>query len=75
MLLVVIGYMMVPYHAEKYVFLVDINNMSFSDIPYKYLFEVLTKMGTFYCGNVEKTIIYNYSSAKLLWSIASKFIP
>ena len=49
--------------------------MSFSDIPYKYLFEVLTKMGIYYSGNVFKAIIYNYASAKILWSIASKFIP
>jgi len=38
LMLVVLGYKMVPYHNEKYVTIMDFNDMEFSKIPFKYLY-------------------------------------
>jgi hypothetical protein len=40
-MLVVLGYRMVPYHAEKYTMIMDFNDIAFADIPYMYLYDAL----------------------------------
>jgi hypothetical protein len=42
---------MTPYYAEKYIVIMDFNNMDLTDIPYKYLYDILSKMSVYYCGN------------------------
>lgn len=51
LMLVVLGYRMVPYHVEKYNFILDLNNISITEIPYRYMFAALDRLGTYYCGN------------------------
>ena len=58
-MLVVLGYRMVPYHSEKYVTIMDFNDMEFSKIPFKYLYEIFSKMNVYYCGNSQRAFIYN----------------
>jgi hypothetical protein len=50
-MLVVLGFKMVPYYAEKYNLILDFNDISLTDIPYVYLYGSLEKLGTYYCGN------------------------
>ena len=38
LMLVVIGFRNVPYHAEKYINIFDLCDMNMTEIPYKYLF-------------------------------------
>lgn len=38
LMLVVMGYRMVPYFAEKYILLFDLNHMKLSEIPYTKIF-------------------------------------
>lgn len=40
-MLVVLGYRMVPYHAEKFNLIMDLNNISLANIPYRYLYNAL----------------------------------
>jgi len=40
-MLVVLGFRMVPYHAEKYNFIMDLNNISIPDLPLRYLYSAL----------------------------------
>lgn len=51
LMLVVLGFKMVPYHAEKYNLIMDFNDISLTDIPYVYLYESLDKLGIYYAGN------------------------
>ncbi len=71
----VMGYKMVPYHAEKYIAIMDFNNMSLTDIPYKYIYEVFSKMDVYYCGNMEKAFVYNIKGIGFAWNLISTFIP
>ena len=64
-----------PYHAEKYVCVFDFNNMNATDVPYKYLYEVMIAMNLYYCGNVEKTVVYNAKGINSIWSFVKGFIP
>lgn len=50
-MLVVLGFRTVPYYAEKYICIFDLCDMNVTEIPYKYLYEVLTGMNLYYCGN------------------------
>ena len=75
LLLVVLGYRTVPYHAEKYINIFDLCNMNMTDIPYFYLLEVFTAMNLYYCGNTEKTFIYNCKGIGSLWTLAKRFVP
>ncbi len=59
LMLVVLGYRMVPYHSEKYNLIIDLNNISLSNIPFRILYAALEKLGIYYCGNTEKTFVYN----------------
>ena len=74
-MLVVMGIRTVPYHAEKYVCIFDLNNMPISEIPFRYLKDLVTSMSVYYSGNVEKTLIYNANSIDFLWKIGKRFIP
>jgi len=42
---------MIPYHIEKYILLMDFNDISFTDIPIMYLKEAIDKINMYYCGN------------------------
>jgi hypothetical protein len=59
LMLVVLGYRMIPYHSEKYVTIMDFNDMEFSKIPFKYLYEMFSKMNIYYCGNSQRAFVYN----------------
>jgi len=73
--LVVMGFKMVPYHAEKYTVIMDFNDISLGDIPYGYLYDALQKMGIYYCGNSERTLIYNSTGIGNFWRFVSMFLP
>lgn len=49
-MLIVYTYRMVPYHAEKVTFIVDLLNVSLRNIPLFSLYEDMKKMGMYYCG-------------------------
>lgn len=74
-MLVVLGYRTVPYHAEKYVCIFDLNNAALSELPFQYLLKLTMSMGVYYSGNVERTLIYNAKGINMLWSLGSRFIP
>jgi len=66
---------MVPYHAEKYNLFMDLNNISLANIPYKYLYHALEKISIYYCGNSEKTFVFNAEGIGHLWGFISFFLP
>lgn len=68
LMLVVLGFRTVPYHAEKYICIFDLNNMTATQVPYKYLYSVLNIMNLVYCGNVERTFICNASGISSVWN-------
>ena len=74
-MLVVLGFLMVPYHAEKYILLFDLDNMKISEIPYSVLFDLLGKMNLYYTGNMDKTLIYNFEGLSLFLKVLDPFIP
>lgn len=74
LMLVVLGYRMVPYHAEKYTMIMDFNDIAFSDIPYVYLYDALDKINIFYCNNSERTLVYNSAGIANIWKIVSMFL-
>lgn len=45
-------YRMIPYYVEKWNLLFDLNGMTFSQIPYTKLYDVMVKIGQVYSGNV-----------------------
>jgi hypothetical protein len=49
LMLTVLAYRMVPYHAEKYTVIADFNHMNISDIPFKYFYNVMQRMNLYYC--------------------------
>ena len=49
--------------------------MNLSQIPFKYMFDMLSRITTYACGNVERTFVYNSKSIGYIWSIVSRFIP
>lgn len=75
LMLVVLGYRTVPYHAEKYINIFDLCNMNMTEIPYMYLFEVFTAMNLYYSGNTEKTFVFNCKGIGSLWTFAKRFVP
>ena len=75
LILVVLGFRNVPYHAEKYNCIFDCNNMNLKEIPYKYLYEVMKAMNLYYCGNVEKSIVVNAKGVEPVWMICKRFLP
>ena len=74
LMLTVLGFRTVPYHAEKYSCIFDCNNMNIQDIPYKYLYLVISAMNLYYCGNVERTIIFNAKGIETMWIFVKKFL-
>lgn len=73
-MLVVFGYKMVPYHAEKYNLIMDFNNISLTDIPFVILYEALDLIGLFYCGCSEKAYIFNSEGVSNIWRVISFFL-
>ena len=74
LMLVIIGYRMVPYHAEKLTTILDFTNVSLSDLPVKLIYEQIKKLGVYYCAFGEKTIVYDLKAIGLVWSLASSFM-
>lgn len=50
---------MVPYHADKYILIFNLENWGISQIPYRPVFEFINKMFLYYTGNMDKIIVYN----------------
>lgn len=75
LMLIVLGFRTVPYHAEKYVNIFDLCDMNMTQIPYVYLYEVFTAMGLYYAGNTEKTYVFNAKGIGSLYTIAKTFMP
>jgi hypothetical protein len=73
-MLVVFGYKMVPYHAEKYNLIMDFNNISLTDIPFVILYEALDLIGLFYCCSSEKAYIFNSEGVSNIWRVISFFL-
>lgn len=73
-MLVVMGFKMVPYHAEKYTMIMDFNDIALTDIPYTYLYDALDKMNTYYCGNSERTFVFRSAGINNIWRMVSFFL-
>jgi len=65
---------MVPYHAEKLIFIMDFGTMALTRIPVFSLWEEVRKLGVLYCGITERTIIYNSNSLGWIWRLVSSFL-
>ena len=74
LMMVVLGFRMVPYHAEKNILIVDLNNMSLSKVPFKLMFSTLEKIQTCYCGTMQKIFVFNSSGIGNLWKVVSVFL-
>lgn len=74
MLLIVTNFKMTPYHNEKYVTIMDFNDMDFSSIPFMVLFDIFTRMNIYYCGNSHQTFIYNSKGIENLWNLGKKLV-
>lgn len=74
-MLVVKTYRMVPHNAEKFVLIIDFNDISFTSIPYLNLLDIVRKMSTFYCGLSERTFLYNSTGVGKLWKLVHAFLP
>lgn len=74
MMLIVYAFRMVPYHAEKVTIIADLNNVSLSSLPILTLYEQMRKIGVFYCGSTERTLLYNSSGIGFIWSVISNFL-
>jgi hypothetical protein len=75
LILIVKCFKMVPYHAEKYILIIDFNDISFTSIPYFELYGIINKMGTYYCGLTERTFLFNSSGIGKLWNMIYGFLP
>ena len=74
MMLIVYAFRLVPYHAEKLTIIADLNNVSLSSLPIFTLYEQMRKIGVFYCGSTERTLLYNSSGIGFIWSFISSFL-
>jgi hypothetical protein len=75
LMLVVKAFKMVPYHAEKFVLLIDFNDISLTSIPYFQVIDILSNMGTYFCGLTERTLLYNSVGISRIWKIVYSFLP
>jgi hypothetical protein len=75
LMLIVKAFKMVPYHAEKFVLIIDFNDISFTSIPYLDLYSIVQKMGTYYCGLTERTFLYNSAGIGKIWKLIYGFLP
>lgn len=73
-MLTIFHYRMVPYHAEKLVFIVDFGTMALTRIPVFSLWEEIRKLGVLYCGITERTIVFNSTSLGWIWRLVSSFL-
>ena len=49
--------------------------MNLSEIPFRKLFELLGRIGLYYCGNMEKTFVYNTEGLNFLLGLVNKVLP
>jgi hypothetical protein len=49
--------------------------MNASSIPIKVVYEALSKLGLYFCGFTEKTIIVNGDGIGWIWTLVNNFIP
>jgi hypothetical protein len=66
-MLVVAGYLLVPYHADKYYFFVDLNDMGISQIPFKYISHMISMLTLFF--------VFNSGRIGFLWHLVSGLLP
>jgi hypothetical protein len=74
LMLVVLGYKMVPYHSEKNVLILDFDSTSITDIPFRYLWLALDRLQTYYCANVQMIFVFNTKGIGQLWNMVSYFL-
>ena len=72
---VVQRYRMVPYHAEKYLLIIDLNNMNVSDIPYMKIYKIMHNVSCLYTGFIKKVLVLNSSKIGMVWTVVKQFIP
>ena len=73
-MLMIYHYRMVPYHAEKALFLIDFGSVSLTSLPILSLFDEFKKVGICYCGITEKTVLFNANSLGWIWKVISGFM-
>ena len=49
--------------------------MSFSQIPYQYLFSFIEYIGLIFGGLAEKVFVFNSQKIGMLWQIVKKWLP
>lgn len=74
LMMVVLGFRMVPYHAEKNILIIDLDDMALSKVPFKYMLACLDKIQTCYCGLMQKIYVFNGSGIGNLWKVVSYFL-
>ena len=53
----------------------DLNNISLTDLPLKYLYRALEKTDIYFCGKAEKTFVFNAEGMGNIWKLVSFFLP
>lgn len=72
---VVQRFRMVPYHAEKYLLVIDLNDMKVSKIPYMKIYKIMHNMSCIYTGFIKRVLILNFSGLGMVWTLVKGFIP
>ncbi len=68
-------YMLVPYHCDKIILFIDVCGLGISQIPYKFVSDIIGLLGLFFCCSTEKTFIFNSGKIGLLWNLISQILP
>jgi hypothetical protein len=74
-MLVITEYKMVPYHSEKYLIIIDLNNMNIAQIPYPRIYSCLTKLSLYACGFTDINYVVNASGIWAVWTFVKTFLP
>ena len=74
LLLIVMNFKMLPYHNEKYVTIMDFNDMDFGEIPFVTLFDIFSRMNIYYCGNSHRSFLYNSKGIDKIWNVGKTFV-
>ena len=73
-MLIIYAYRLVPYHAEKITFIADLRGVSLSSLPIFSLYDEMKKIGVYYCGSTERTLLYNSSGIGFVWNVVGNFL-
>jgi hypothetical protein len=64
-----------PHHQEKYIFIIDLNGISFGQIPYQYMFSFVNWIGLIFGGLAEKIFVFHSEKIGILWQMCKRWLP